>query len=218
VKTLLYDWGGLNAWLFYLVNGVHGPWLDRVMLLGTRLGDHGRFPLYLALICLSALYSIQRRSWSQPREGPERAAVWLAVLAVLSLSYLMEGWLIGWLKPWLDFRRPLAALPAGSVVLVGGAELHHSLPSGHAAFAMLIAASLWPILRRAGRIMAVVFVAWVGLSRISVGAHFPADVLAGYLLSLAMALGVRALVTRLLVADSPGLTGTGDPPTRNKID
>jgi membrane-associated phospholipid phosphatase len=83
------------------------------------------------------------------------------------------------------------------VVVVGAPELQYSLPSGHASFAMLLAAGLWPAFTRPGRLVLTVFVLWVGLSRISLGAHFPADVAAGYLSSLLLVLGVRAAVQRL---------------------
>jgi membrane-associated phospholipid phosphatase len=46
-------------------------------------------------------------------------------------------------------------------------------------------------------------VLWVGISRISLGAHFPADVMAGFLSSLAVVLLVQAATHKLmqLVAD-----------------
>jgi hypothetical protein len=36
---ILYDWGGLNRELFFIVNGVRGPFIDTFMLAGTQLGD-----------------------------------------------------------------------------------------------------------------------------------------------------------------------------------
>jgi membrane-associated phospholipid phosphatase len=82
-------------------------------------------------------------------------------------------------------------------------EFHHSLPSGHASFAMLLTASLWPVLNRSWRVAGVVFVLWVGISRISLGAHFPADVIAGFLSSLAVVVVVQASIHKLrqLIAD-----------------
>jgi len=191
LKAMFYDWGGLNIWLFHLVNDLHAPAWDQLMLLGTQLGDHNRFSLYLALAGLAAVACVRRAP------DPERVRAWLLVMAVFAIAYLLDGWLLGWLKPWLDFPRPPLALTPGSVHVVGAIELHHSLPSGHSSFAMLCAASLWPILRRPGRVAAVCMVIWVGMSRIALGAHFPADVLAGFLSSLLVVSFVRLLVLRL---------------------
>lgn len=193
MKEILYDWGGLNIWLFHAINNVHGERLDQLMLLGTRLGGHGNFPLYLGLTALAAVIAAGRDA----RDNAAATRRWLLVLAVFSVAYLLDGWLLGWLKPLLDFPRPPLALPPGTVHIVGTAEFHHSLPSGHASFAMLLAASLWPALCRSARIAAALFVLWVGLSRISLGVHFPADVLAGFLASLLVVWLVRALLTRL---------------------
>lgn len=192
MKTILYDWGGLNVWLFHLVNNVHGELLDRIMLLGTALGGHGNFALYLAATSLAATIAMGRGD----RYDGTAAKRWLAVLAVFSIGYLLDGALLAWLKPALDFPRPALAL-AGTVIVVGTPEYHHSLPSGHSSFAMLVAASLWPVLGARTRPLAALFVLWVGLSRVSLGAHFPADVLAGFLSSLLLVLVVRSVVTRI---------------------
>jgi membrane-associated phospholipid phosphatase len=189
MKAILYDWGGLNVWLFHLVNDVHGALLDQVMLLGTAVGDHAHFQLYVAMLGVTAVLVAGR----DPRQD---AWPWLLAMAVFASAYNLDGWLLDWIKPYLDFPRPPLALPLGTVHVVGEVQLHHSLPSGHSSFAMLCAASIWPVLERPGRYLAVMMVFWVGVSRISLGVHFPADVLAGYLSSLLIVLGTRAFLRR----------------------
>lgn len=197
MKEIFYDWGGANVWLFHVINNIRFEWLDQFMLIGTTLGDHSRFTLYLGLLSVLALVVVNKPATDSPHH---RIVVnrWLAMIAVFSVAYLLDGFLLGYLKPLLDFPRPPLALPPGIVNVVGTAEYHHSLPSGHSSFAMLVTASLWPILNRRWRVAGVCFVMWVGISRISLGAHFPADVLAGFLSSLAVVLTVFVAVQKLL--------------------
>jgi membrane-associated phospholipid phosphatase len=203
MKELLYDWHGANIWLFHAINDVRGEYIDRLMLFGTRLGDHGNFPIFVALAALAGLYSIACRPQSRYPDLQRQAYAWLAALTVLSAAYLADALLIGWLKPMLDFPRPPLALPLGTVHIIGPPEYHHSLPSGHSAFAMLIVASLWGVLNGWWRSLAVVFLAWVGISRVSLGAHFPADVLAGFLLSLVVVMAVAGAVRVLIRLGNP---------------
>lgn len=178
MKEILYDWGGANVWLFHVINDIRFAWLDKFMLLGTGLADHALFPFYLGLLTLFALVVVNR---SEQDATHYRVQVnrWMAVVAVFSFAYLLDGLLLGVLKPLLDFPRPLLVLSPDTVHVVGIPEFHHSLPSGHSSFAMLITASLWPILNYRMRVAGTFFVLWVGVSRMSLGAHFPADVVAG---------------------------------------
>lgn len=189
MKSIFYDWGGLNVWLFHVINAWHSDGLDRFMLLGTRLAEHGNFPLYLGLMVLISLVAVNSK-------GHKALVPWFSVVAVFALGYLADGWVVGLLKDWFSFPRPLLALAPGSVHLVGSPELslHHGLPSGHASFAMLVSASLWPALKRPGQALAAAFVVWVGLSRVSLGAHFPADVVAGGLSCLLVVWLLRRVV------------------------
>lgn len=191
MKETFYDWGGANVWLFHAINNVRGDLLDRFMLTGTALGGHANFPLYLALVASVGLIVCSRNA------DRDTLLRWFAVLAVFSVAYVLDGWLLGWLKPLLDFPRPPLALPLGTVHIVGTPEYHHSLPSGHSAFATLIVASLWPLLKNWKRLLGVAFVLWVGISRVSLGAHFPADVIAGFLSSLLLVMLVRGAMLRI---------------------
>jgi membrane-associated phospholipid phosphatase len=197
MKEYFYDWGGANIWLFHVINDIRFGWLDRLMQLGTTLGDHARFPLYLSLLTLAALVVVGDAKADSARYRTQ-VNRWMSVLAVFAVAYFFDGLLLGVLKPLFDFPRPPLALPPGTVHVIGQPELHHSLPSGHSSFAMLVAASLWPVLSRSWRVAAAGFVLWVGISRISLGAHFPADVAAGFLSSLAIVLLVYAAVRKLM--------------------
>ena len=209
MKEIIYDWGGANVWLFHAINDIRFAWLDKVMLLGTGLGDHSLFPFYLGLLTLYALI-VANTSAKDSAHYKDRVTRWMAVIAVFSLAYLLDGLLLGVLKPLLDFPRPPLALPPGTVHIVGIPEFHHSLPSGHSSFAMLVTASLWPVLNRRWRVAGTAFVSWVGISRMSLGAHFPADVVAGFLSSLVVVLLVYAAIQKLML--STGNRKSASPP------
>jgi membrane-associated phospholipid phosphatase len=196
MKEIFYDWGGANIWLFHAINDIRFGGLDQVMLLGTTLGDHILFPLYLGILTLMALVVVNT-PFQDTSHHRVRVSRWMAVIAVFSLAYLLDGMLLGYLKPLLDFPRPPLALPQGTVNVVGLPEYHHSLPSGHSSFAMLVIASLWPILNRRWHIAGVLFVLWVGISRVSLGAHFPADVMAGFVSSLLVVLLIYVAVQKM---------------------
>jgi membrane-associated phospholipid phosphatase len=198
MKEILYDWGGANVWLFHEINDLRAGWLDGFMQIGSWLGDHECFPLYAAALALIALIRVARRDVAH---GPTIG--WLGVLTVFCVANVLDGALVTFLKDWLDFPRPAAVLPSNTVFVIGELDYRHSLPSGHAAFTMTLAASLWPVLPRWARYAAGAFVGWVGLSRVSVGAHFPADVVAGFLLALGVVVLVRRTLHAALVRLSP---------------
>jgi membrane-associated phospholipid phosphatase len=197
MKEIFYDWGGANVWLFHAVNNIRFAWFDKVMLLGTGLGDHTLFPFYLGLLTLFALVAVNKSAQDVPQYRVQ-VTRWMSVIAVFSLAYLLDGMLLGVLKPLLDFPRPPLALPPDTVNVVGLPEFHHSLPSGHSSFAMLVTACLWPVLNRKWRVAGVLYVLWVGISRVSLGAHFPADVMAGFISSLAVVSLVYISVQKLM--------------------
>lgn len=198
MKEIVYDWGGANVWLFHLINDVRAGWFDQFMLAGSAIGDYTNFVPILGLLTLMATYAVTHAYARHPAKGEETAQLWLGAIAVFALSCGLDGALVSWLKPALDFPRPPLALGEGSMHLVGEAKLHYSFPSGHSSFAMLVCASFWP-LGRWWRVGGVFFLLWVGLSRISLGVHFPADVLGGFLLSLLVVLAVRFALHMLAV-------------------
>jgi signal peptidase II len=179
LKAILYDWGGANLWLFQAIQLQRPGPLDEVMEWVSRMGSYWNLPLVAGSWLVVAI--LLRHEDSA-----------LAPPAVRQLKRLLVGAAIAFavtagLKLALDFPRPAAVLTPGTVHVVGTGERGYSLPSGHASFSALLAASLWPLLGPWGRGAAVLLVLAVGLSRVWLGAHFPADVAAGYLVGLASA-------------------------------
>ncbi|MBN2099964.1 MAG: phosphatase PAP2 family protein [Dehalococcoidia bacterium] len=120
---------------------------------------------------------------------------WLGKLeAVLVLMTGLSSPIQSGLKLLVDRPRPTPDL-----VRVFQAEAGNGFPSGHAFFAM----AFWGLLAyfaytrlqtRSLRVLAfsasVVIVLWIGASRVYLGAHWPSDVLGGYVLGALFLMGL----------------------------
>jgi len=80
-----------------------GDYLDRFMLLGTQIGDHALFPVYLTLIVLAATFAVTRATGDVPNQGQKLALSWLGTLSILCVAYLLDSAFLTWAKHWFDF-------------------------------------------------------------------------------------------------------------------
>lgn len=109
--------------------------------------------------------------------------LWMAALAAVPLGGLYSAVT----KHLAAVPRPAAVLDPAQFHLIGPALHHHSFPSGHsitafAAAAAILAAAVPPIWHWRHRLLiavALTLAIAVSFSRIAVGAHWPADLLAG---------------------------------------
>jgi len=86
------------------------------------------------------------------------------------------------LKLSLQFPRPASVLDPASFHIVGNPLTSLAMPSGHTLTAFALATALFfsvPPARRKYGLWLFVLAALAGLARVAVGAHWPADVLAG---------------------------------------
>ncbi len=147
----------------------------RSVLLALQAGFQP--PVVNALVALVCL-------WAWRRRGLGTRALWAVVTVLI-------GWGLG---------NGVKLLVARARPVVEHAVDHapgYSFPSGHATnttvAAVVLLVLLWPRLRHRGRTAGVVLAAaaalLIGVDRVMLGAHFPSDVLGGYLLGGALVAG-----------------------------
>lgn len=195
-----YRWEhGDDPTLFPILTELHGSLYHRLLVMGTILSDRHFFPVYLlVMVVIAAATVLLQRN---PRKRIAKKKLWRDVIAVFVLTFAFGGLLVYGLKHGLHTPRPFVTWAPedrsqlGSLVEVG--EDYMSFPSGHAAFATMVAVSLWPALGKRGRVLACLFVVWAAWSRVALGLHHPVDVFGGVVLALVVALTMRKGIRRL---------------------
>ncbi len=155
------------------LQSMRGPWMDALMLTISALGS---VPAAMVILTLYYWLEDRRRGWH---------------LMIVFLVFMQGGVII---KDLTQAGRPFEM--EEEVMLVGPRPLTRGFPSAHAQSAIMLAG--YPALVRFGPATAALAVAGagaVGVSRLYMGAHYPADVAAGWAMG---ALGL--LFLRLLLA------------------
>jgi undecaprenyl-diphosphatase len=176
----LYDWFGLNRALFGLINGMHGALWDHLMAALSTAADAANFPWYMAAVLLLA------------RATPRLVSVQNAF--VFGIGFPIVELIVTALKAATALPRPAAALGEQAVTLLDHQASGAAFPSGHVALASLLAAALSAGAPRLLRSVLWLFVVLVALSRVALGAHFPADAVGGAIVGTGVALVIRALL------------------------
>lgn len=157
---------GRNQDLFLLLNQTAARWPDVIWANLTVLGDS------LVALCLLLLLLRQR---------PD--LVLAALLVALPATLLVHG-----LKDAFDVARPYPVL-GDQVHVIGRYLTSGSFPSGHGTTIFLLAAVVVGGVRTTtATVLALTLALLVGGARVSVGAHWPLDVVGGILCGWAMGL------------------------------
>jgi membrane-associated phospholipid phosphatase len=157
---LLWVTGSNEAW-FYRLNGWSAATGPQLWAGITIFGD--------ALVLLALALPIL---WYRPQWA------WGLLAAAIVTTAVTHSF-----KPWLALPRPAAVLGADAITIIGPELRAKAMPSGHAAAALTLAGALVPAMKGRGpRVVVLVLMTLVALSRVVVGAHWPMDVMAGGLI------------------------------------
>lgn len=200
-KAFYYDWAGANGEIFLGINGIRGVGYDKFMVMVSRAFDTHNFFYYVGAVGVWAVLNLLLRSITRRPVKPY-FAIWFGILCVLMFGFFTQIGLINAMKSEFSYPRPYLVYSPSEISLIDyehdPGNDNQSFPSGHVAFTTLLVVGLWPGLSTLARWLGVFLIPLVGWSRISLGMHFPADVIAGFLVSFVLILIIRATVYRLL--------------------
>jgi len=208
---------GTRRWL------AHNAWRIVLLFVGLLLPLAGFVALADEIHETEALHFDDALLWhlrGQASQARDALFVLLSKLGyqwgVIPLDVLLVA-ALAWRRRWRDAAFAAIALAGSALLNLGSKQLFQrerpglwesiapestfSFPSGHAMGSMTLAATVlflawptrwrWPVL-----LVAVVFVAGVGLSRLHLGVHYPSDILGGWCAALAWVSGMHLLMFR----------------------
>ena len=152
--------------------------LDEIMIFVSALGNKGF--IWIAIGMLFLLLGFRNKDWRN--RG-------VLVLFSLLTNFLACNVI---LKPLIDRTRPYYVLGYDPIIPPVGDP---SFPSGHTSASFAAATAIYIINKKWG-IIAYIFAAVMGFSRLYLGVHFPTDVLAGAILGMLSARIARGIMTK----------------------
>lgn len=171
---------------------------SRLHRLDARLGDVVRrmIPYQPAATVLTrattdfgSLFMVTWASVGLVRQGRVRTAAEIGVAGVLAWTIAQR------IKHTLDRRRPYEAEGTPRLIPVPSGS---SMPSGHAAVAAAVATVLTARSRPGRRWPWAVMAAYVPVTRVHLGVHYPGDTMVGVALGVGLGVGVRAVSQRVV--------------------
>ncbi len=158
---LIIHLGGWNRSLFLLLNGFAQNFADRIWAFFSFLAD--------GLVVFVLLFPLIRK---------KPGHIWAVLIASLLFLIFGQG-----MKQLIDAARPPAVLSPHEFRLIGSELTRNAFPSGHSA-TIFILCGVFSLTTAKNwlRILLVFLAAIIASSRIAMGVHWPADVVAGALM------------------------------------
>ena len=173
-----YNFAGLNTKIFLFINhATNVSILPQILQLVSWPFGISKFALYYVILAIC--FGLQLMKIPSHLRENEFWHVYNK-MTLAGLTYACFGFIYAALKFSINLPRPFCSLPVDSFKTVINTETERclsSFPSAHTGLAVLIAYLLWPYLRNSGKVAAVIIILLVGISRMTLAMHYPADIL-----------------------------------------
>jgi len=195
MKLILYHWLGLNEYLFTLLNSS----LNKGLLPYFFYIISILFKEFVFLIYYSAFMVYQVRQMVIIK--PNYEAYDRVFNKVVKIGSIYAGVMVVYtfLKYTVNFPRPYCSISRFiSINNFAHERCLSSFPSAHTAMAVIVCWWVWPYANRLGRILLIALVMLVGLSRITLAMHYPADIVWSIIISLSICF-IAPKISRLFI-------------------
>ena len=174
MKELIYDFYGHNTSLFNNINDTFSSSTSQHLLKYiSTLFDIEMFAIYYCIILAILSYRILTIKLY------EQYSFCYDFMVKIGICYACFGFTYAALKFGINMPRPFCSLPEGSfttIIDISQERCQSSFPSSHTGLVFLITLFLWDYVGWFARIFWVGMVILVGLSRIGLAMHYPADI------------------------------------------
>ncbi|WPY01066.1 Phosphatase PAP2 family protein [Candidatus Trichorickettsia mobilis] len=197
---IFYNFYGWNQKLFVLINlstniGIL-PYFLQIITWSFFIGN---FAVYYIVSAIYFYLKLQKISDITQRN----LKFWLIYneLAKIGIIYVVFGLVYSLLKFSFNLPRPFCSSPPINFVTITDISTERclsSFPSAHTGLALLIAYCIWSYLNVKQKLFAAGIVLMVGLSRITLAMHYPADILYSFLIIIFVII-IGNIIYRLLI-------------------
>ena len=160
--------------ILHLLQQIHTPWLDSLIVFITRLGDEGIFWIALAVIML--FFKKTRRCG-------------IFVLLSMGICLVVGNW---GLKNIIGRPRPFVTDPSVVLKIPAPGEFG-SFPSGHTMHGFTAATVIFLHFKKPG-IAALLLASLIAFSRMYLFVHYPTDIIGGILVGVCVAVFVVKVI------------------------
>jgi membrane-associated phospholipid phosphatase len=173
--------------IFYFINKITNiGYLPYFLLFLSKICDISNFVFYYIILFLLLIFFSRKVKNAQK----EYFLLNYKKLVEIGCSYAFIGLLYGFLKFFINAKRPFCSLPSSdfiSVANLGSERCLSGFPSSHISIAFLISYYLWGYTRnKYQEYILASFVILVGISRITLAMHFPMQLIISLLIAYAV--------------------------------
>jgi membrane-associated phospholipid phosphatase len=160
--------------IFYFINKISNiGYLPYFFLFLSKICDISNFVFYYLLLVLLLIFFLRKVKNSQK----EYFLLNYKKLIEIGCSYAFIGLLYGFLKFFINDKRPFCSLSSTDFISVANLGLERCLsgfPSSHISMALLLSYYLWDYTKsKIQKCCLITFTILVGISRIVLAMHFP---------------------------------------------
>lgn len=177
---LLYNFQGLNQAIFLYINQLtnHFSIIAAILQIISYCFNISNFAIFYIICCI--YFYIQIKKIQDVNQAYLKFWPIYNKLILIGIIYTIFGFTYTILKFSINLPRPFCSLSQDSFITIINISLERclsSFPSSHVGLALLVAYSIWSNITNIQKIIAILIVILVAISRISLAMHYPADLI-----------------------------------------